>query len=176
MTELFSGGLVGYSYIWCAVFMLFILIYSYLEERSLFTASRYFKRILLETASHLVGWIAGILIAQLFVHIIDHGVYPIGDHSFYSVGLLMLIIYDLSVILSLITQKLNIKRDTSEIGSLIFGSVAAYSIFLISGKYLLPDLTLSQPYQITLSILSGVFALLFKISLRNDSPDPTPRP
>ena len=84
--------------------------------RSQFTAIRYFKRILLETASHLVGWIAGILIAQLFAHLIDHGVYPIGDHSFYSVGLLMLIIYDLSVILSLITQKFNIKRYTSEIG------------------------------------------------------------
>ncbi|MEK5025275.1 DUF5823 family protein [Paenibacillus sp. FSL M7-1046] len=111
----------------------------------LVTAGSYSKNVLIETASHLIAWIVAMLIAKFFAGIIDQGVAPMEDRTYYTAGMLMVIAYDLSVVLSLITRKLNIKRE-----------------------YWFAELTMSQPYLITLSIATAIFAALFKISQREE--------
>ncbi|WP_342437692.1 DUF5823 family protein [Paenibacillus sp. FSL L8-0436] len=168
LTELFSGELPGYLYTCCIGLALYILIYSYWENRAQFTAGSYLKNLLIETASHLIAWIVAMLIAKFFAGIIDQGVAPMEDRTYYTAGMLMLITYDLSVVLSLITRKLNIKRDAGEISSFLFGLGLAYVIFLLAGEYWFAELTMSQPYLITLSIATAIFAALFKISQREE--------
>lgn len=168
LTELFSGELPGYFYTCCIGLTLYILIYSYWEKQAQATAGSYSKNVLIETASHLIAWIVAMLIAKFFAGIIDQGVAPMEDRTYYTVSMLMVIAYDLSVVLSLITQKLNIKREAGEISSFLFGLGLAYVIFLLAGEYWFAELTMSQPYLITLSIVTAIFAALFKISQREE--------
>ncbi len=149
--------------------MIFVLIYAYLEVRPKFTFVDYAKNFLLEGGSHLVGWIIGILVAQLFRQIIEGGIAPHDNLSYYKVGLLLLIAYDSAVIFSLFAAKVRIERKPAETGTCIVGLGTAYVLFLLCKDSLLQGVTVSQPYIITLSILSGAFALLYKIAMRAGS-------
>lgn len=168
LTDLFSGGLSDYYYICCIGFALYILVYCYFEQRSAFTAAGYLKSIAVEAASHLAFWTAAILIARFFAGIIAQGVSPAEDDTYYTLGLLMLISYDLSVFLSLITRKLNVSRDAGEISSFLFGLVMTYVIFLTADRYGIKAFTLSVPYSVTLSVVTAIFAVLFKLSQRKE--------
>ncbi|AIQ74371.1 hypothetical protein BSK66_07060 [Paenibacillus odorifer] len=62
LTDLLSGNLPKYFYLWCGLFMLFVIIYAYLEVRMKYKSVDFIKGICIESVSHLAGWIIGILV------------------------------------------------------------------------------------------------------------------
>lgn len=84
LTDLLSGNLPKYFYLWCGLFMLFVIIYAYLEVRMKYKSADFIKGICIESVSQLAGWIIGILVARLSGHIIKGGITPHDDLDFYS--------------------------------------------------------------------------------------------
>ncbi|MEC0167928.1 DUF5823 family protein [Paenibacillus graminis] len=167
IADLLSGELPGYFYIWCGVFLVYAFIYACLEMRTRLTAAELAESFFLECASHLAGWIIGILAARVSVYLIEDGISQQHKLALYKIGLLLLISYDFSAIFSSVTNKAFAQRNIAEICAFIVGMTATYLLFMLCRDSILQGLILSQTYVVTLSILSGIFTLLYKISLRS---------
>jgi hypothetical protein len=164
---LFTGGLPRYFYGWCIGFTVFSLLYAYWDGRRGNPGPRaYVKSFLQETAGHALLWIVAILIAQFFAGIIDQGITPADSLAYYSIGLIIVVIYDLSVVFSIGIRPFGFCKETAETGAFLFGLLAAYLILPLAGTYILPAFTVAAPYRITLSIVCGVLALLYPLSQR----------
>lgn len=167
MADLLSGELPGYFYIWCGVFVVYAFIYACLEKRTNLTAPKLAESFFLECVSHLAGWIIGILVARVSVYLVEDGIPQHHKLALYKIGLLLLISYDLTAIFSGLTNKPFAQRNIAERSAFIVGMAVTYLLFMLCRDSILQGLILSQTYIVTLSILSGIFALLYKISLRS---------
>lgn len=162
VTALLSGALPRHLYMWCIGIGLFIPVFSYWEVRKNgWNAGAYAKSLLQEIAGHILLWVAGIVIARFFSGIIDHGVSSAEDHTFYTLGFIMLIAYDLSVIFSIGWHAWISSDGPGQISAFVFGSLSAYFIYWIAEEHFFYELVLSTPYRTVLSLVTGAFVLLY---------------
>ncbi|KWX87606.1 hypothetical protein AMQ83_12020, partial [Paenibacillus riograndensis] len=111
--------------------------------------------------------IIGILVVRASVYLVEDGISQHHKLALYKIGLLLLISYDFTAIFSSLTNRLFAQRNIAVISAFIVGMAATYLLFMLCRDSILQGLILSQTYVVTLSILSGIFALLYKISLRS---------
>lgn len=172
MSGFFSGNLPVIFYYWCLV-LLFIVIFQVIREKKIgIEKSSYLNRFVLEFLLFFLFWTMGIVLSEFIKDIIPNGVTSPQKYTFTYIGLIPTTSIYLSAPLLLSLRNCRFKEDTFRMIAFITGFLTAFIQFKAIDKYILHMEKLSLSYLITLSVVTGITALLvrlaYKISFEKD--------